>query len=416
MQISGKGFHITNNGERKSIEDSLVCLPGEEFTAYARNHLSPFPWDVMKGGQRDILNLWPGRCLKVHFGDDKWRKGWVLGWVEWLSGPFSNITHWTIKIGLEKCDATHTSNLGIGDLVSINKSQVGVIKDIKSSGEHIVFRREYRSGDFVETMMECKLEDLCSLEELERKVDKANVNDGGVMAGGLNFVWVDPPLPEPTLSEYPETCYHNSSEDNFNGEYQDAIKEFLNSTSERKSNFGPKCAKIVKSPDYNPPYIEEFVQTHGHLVNDDFCNHCYAYCMHIYLTESSTHLDILATTPSIRRLMILAANLRYRYIPNDMSSTSAQKIAKCGRDIHTERGISRLLSKEISCPCAAALSKEARKMKRTGVCFKCNVELDKTELKDCSKCMFARYCTKHCQVEDWPLHMSTCKAVRKEML
>ena len=54
-------------------------------------------------------------------------------------------------------------------------------------------------------------------------------------------------------------------------------------------------------------------------------------------------------------------------------------------------------------------------MKRVGVCFKCNVSEDKTDLKDCSKCMFARYCSKECQVKDRPDHKATCKVIRKEM-
>ena len=47
-----------------------------------------------------------------------------------------------------------------------------------------------------------------------------------------------------------------------------------------------------------------------------------------------------------------------------------------------------------SCSFVLSYADNAKKMKITGICFKCNISKKKTELKDCSKCMFARYCSK----------------------
>ena len=42
------------------------------------------------------------------------------------------------------------------------------------------------------------------------------------------------------------------------------------------------------------------------------------------------------------------------------------------------------------------------------VCTRCNTEGDC--LKVCGKCKAVRYCSRQCQVSDWPKHKSVCRA------
>lgn len=386
----------------------------------------------------------------MDFGGDRWVEGRVVSWDEWNSGPYSDSTHWALKLKL----VSDKISVSVGDLVQISglgnadDGKVGTLKNIDSTGKCEVSCREPESryepwrDAIVDAVIECELENIAPLFELE--VVMVNVKDGGVLKGGrgmhknmrpssegvpasfckkyempkeLDFEWLDPPVPELPEAILPRTCYHNSSEEHFNGKYQEAINLYLDDTSESRAVVLKHETKknANDAPDYTTPEIEKFVKTHPHLVNTEFCDHVYANCVNIHSMGSAVHNDVISSTPSLRRLLTLATNLRYRYVPGDMSKSSVQKMAKYARDIHTERGISRILSREVSCPCTTALGESAKKMNRVGVCFNCNVEKDKADLKECAKCLFARYCNRECQVEDWPNHKATCKVIRREM-
>ena len=136
------------------------------------------------------------------------------------SGLLCEMVKWSLQQH-HSLYATQYGGLKVNDLVqisglgSIHDGKVSVVKDINAiSGEHEVSCQEYNSssGDFVDTVVYCKLEDTVPPEEVEL-VEKANVEEGGVLKGdekygmpnGLNFAWLDPPLPELPESVFPGT-------------------------------------------------------------------------------------------------------------------------------------------------------------------------------------------------------------------
>ena len=42
----------------------------------------------------------------------------------------------------------------------------------------------------------------------------------------------------------------------------------------------------------------------------------------------------------------------------------------------------------------------------------CSCSKDGGQFPRCSRCKYVRYCSKNCQVEDWPLHKQLCRAIQ----
>ena len=74
----------------------------------------------------------------------------------------------------------------------------------------------------------------------------------------------------------------------------------------------------------------------------------------------------------------------------------------------------RELSKQISCSCLDAKKAQAKLKKKqttTGKCGQCKQQFGLTSLMVCSKCKITNYCSKECQVADWPAHKFICQVV-----
>ena len=65
--------------------------------------------------------------------------------------------------------------------------------------------------------------------------------------------------------------------------------------------------------------------------------------------------------------------------------------------------------KRIACKCLKKLHLEARKtIPKLGVCEHCEQEKERASLSVCSRCMMDQYCSKECQIADWPGHEMIC--------
>ena len=65
--------------------------------------------------------------------------------------------------------------------------------------------------------------------------------------------------------------------------------------------------------------------------------------------------------------------------------------------------------KRISCKCLKKMHLEARKtLPKIGNCWHCEEESKRSLLCVCSRCMVYQYCSKECQVADWPVHKTYC--------
>ena len=88
------------------------------------------------------------------------------------------------------------------------------------------------------------------------------------------------------------------------------------------------------------------------------------------------------------------------------------------RDVGTgstssRRGVLKFFRKRTSCKCLKKMHLEARKtMPKMGICSGCAKEYERAVLSFCSRCKYIdSYCSRECQVADWPEHKTDCDTV-----
>lgn len=75
----------------------------------------------------------------------------------------------------------------------------------------------------------------------------------------------------------------------------------------------------------------------------------------------------------------------------------------------SRRDCLKFFRKRISCKCLKKLHLEARKNEpKMGICEHCDEEKERTLLDLCSRCNICHYCSRECQVADWPRHKEEC--------
>ena len=73
------------------------------------------------------------------------------------------------------------------------------------------------------------------------------------------------------------------------------------------------------------------------------------------------------------------------------------------------RDVLKFYSKRLSCSCLKKMHSEARKtLPKVGKCFHCGRVKERALFSVCSKCRIDQYCSRECQVANWPEHESRC--------
>eukprot|EP00956_Cyclotella_meneghiniana_P006593 scaffold8717_cov59-Cyclotella_meneghiniana.AAC.2 len=83
-------------------------------------------------------------------------------------------------------------------------------------------------------------------------------------------------------------------------------------------------------------------------------------------------------------------------------------------DIRCTRDLVRFVHKRNSCDCLKSIYNELKKTtKRQTSCHNCLQMKHHKDIKACSKCNTALYCSRECQLAHWPEHKDGCKKVRE---
>lgn len=69
-----------------------------------------------------------------------------------------------------------------------------------------------------------------------------------------------------------------------------------------------------------------------------------------------------------------------------------------------ERETTRFFAKRNKCHCLKEQYSQLRKKPSSGMCHHCEERKDRKDLKICTCCKIAQYCSKQCQAADWPKH------------
>mmetsp|Transcript_3048 Transcript_3048/g.3622 ORF Transcript_3048/g.3622 Transcript_3048/m.3622 type:complete len:236 (-) Transcript_3048:327-1034(-) len=186
------------------------------------------------------------------------------------------------------------------------------------------------------------------------------------------------------------TCTHGSTIENFanRSAYQKATNEWLS---------------ILKDPENMEYLIPMYVAKYEELIKDpEFIKHIFAVATNMFLKMNDNPHSILRCGRA-RHYLVLGL-MKYNNIEQK------EKYIKYSRDILRERGIIKCLYRETApfCKCMEQLNSEAKKMEKIGICFGCMKEFPKMELKRCSRCLDAPYCSMECRKNDWPVHKKTC--------
>jgi len=83
-----------------------------------------------------------------------------------------------------------------------------------------------------------------------------------------------------------------------------------------------------------------------------------------------------------------------------------------GHNLDSVRKLAKFFSKRQPCHCLDDLAKTAP---RTAKCIGCDKSAESTSLMACSACGIVKYCSKECQVQDWPKHKIMCKDMQKDI-
>ena len=75
-----------------------------------------------------------------------------------------------------------------------------------------------------------------------------------------------------------------------------------------------------------------------------------------------------------------------------------------------ERELLHFYNKRISCTCLSDRYAAVKALQaKVGVCSFCKKTVDRSVLMTCSLCQFGDYCSRSCQVSDWPSHKGLCE-------
>ena len=75
----------------------------------------------------------------------------------------------------------------------------------------------------------------------------------------------------------------------------------------------------------------------------------------------------------------------------------------------SRRDALKFFRKRTTCKCLKEMHLEARKSsQKTGVCYGCLKEYERAAMLVCSRCNVNVYCSRECQVANWPKHMRQC--------
>jgi len=171
------------------------------------------------------------------------------------------------------------------------------------------------------------------------------------------------------------------------------------------------------------------------LKDSQFCNYAFARAVDAWfqydLGSPYIGKDDEVGSSLIVTLLITALNSRYKTIPKNSEgvivdlSTVEQKIAKYTRDLTTYRGIINVLDRETNpknkgigscgCTCMHQSKQKAKTMEKVSYCYGCHDYFPKDQLRLCKKCKSMKYCSRKCQIANWPDHKPTCQGMLKQV-
>ena len=119
---------------------------------------------------------------------------------------------------------------------------------------------------------------------------------------------------------------------------------------------------------------------------------------------------LLAGEPSYCRSYCLYA-LDFSYV---WQAITYSEHWKSSVKLDTRQGLVRHLARGIPCDCLKEEKKKEKKRGKIGLCHGCKKEDPVAEQYVCGNCKIECYCSRQCQVKDWPKHRKYCQNLMAE--
>lgn len=157
-------------------------------------------------------------------------------------------------------------------------------------------------------------------------------------------------------------------------------------------------------------------QTHQQVWNDD----SYKQIAINILTRMGTNMFLIKpqTTDNIAWAFCIAKTIS---VLDNHDGTDSLESVIYGREVATKlrdldmsvssgrRDLLKFYSKRVSCSCLNVMHQEARRTQpKMGRCDYCMSEKKRVDLSVCSRCIIHQYCSRECQVANWPKHKKGC--------
>ena len=120
--------------------------------------------------------------------------------------------------------------------------------------------------------------------------------------------------------------------------------------------------------------------------------------------DGSSDLDLFVENPSYGKTA---------FDTNHRGATKFRDIDMSGSS--RLRDILKFYRKRTSCSCLKEMHLTARKtLPKLGMCYNCRERKERALLSVCGRCGIHQFCSRECQIENWPWHKSGCCAEEKE--
>ena len=128
------------------------------------------------------------------------------------------------------------------------------------------------------------------------------------------------------------------------------------------------------------------------------------------MLSKSKYANVMAKDVAITIAMLDnydgTSDFDYTYL-TPVVSTKVRDLA-CGEN-SCRRDLLKFYRKRITCKCLKKMHLEAREtLPKMGKCFHCHEVKERALLMVCSRCRFAQYCSRECQIAKWPSHKRNC--------